>query len=168
MNIFKLKNSKQLSKFNSISQPHFSTIGTDTTITNFKHHEHKNREKKLLESSLDATAKFQLTIKWSKNVFSLKDSLTQVTFDESSHNNSFESEEEQRDSNFPILVKVVKGSYGVVKEDSTVSKKHVSNLLLYGKSKAIFILCQSIKFKEKKPYVFGKNISIPITYVRSI
>ena len=88
------------------------------------------------------------------------------------------------ENNFPILVKVVKGNYGVIKEatssgavvantvsnsissnNNNNSSKSIQNLLLYSKTKTIFILCQSIKFnKDKKPFVYSKNISIPITY----
>lgn len=113
---------------------------------------------------------FLSQVEWSEEAYSLKNiikySKNPCSLSSSSIPNSYEN-------NFPILVKVVKGNYGIVKEPSTTnssnnsiaSSRTVQNLLLYGKSKSMFILCQSIKFnKEKKPYVYGKNISIPITY----
>ncbi len=115
---------------------------------------------------------FMSQVEWSDEAYSLKNiikySKNPCSLSSSSIPNSYEN-------NFPILVRVVKGSYGIIKEASSNSSnsnsssistsRTVQNLLLYGKTKSIFILCQSIKFnKEKKPFVFGKNISIPITY----
>jgi hypothetical protein len=68
---------------------------------------------------------------------------------------------------FPLLVKVVKGSYGVVKENSSSSltKNSIYNLLVYKKCKFINVLCQSIKYNnDKKPIPYGNKLSIPITY----
>ena len=115
---------------------------------------------------------FLSQVEWSDEAFSLKNiikySKNPCSLSSSSIPNSYEN-------NFPILVRVVKGSYGIIKEASSIcsnsnsssilAQRTVQNLLLYGKTKSVFILCQSIKFnKEKKPYVYGKNISIPITY----
>ena len=68
---------------------------------------------------------------------------------------------------FPLLVKVVKGSYGVVKENnsSSLAKNSIYNLLIYKKCKFINVLCQSIKYNsDKKPVPYGNKLSIPITY----
>ncbi len=124
---------------------------------------------------------FLSQVEWSEDIYSLRNiikySKNPCSLSSSSIPNCYEN-------NFPILVRVVKGSYGVIKEATTStgavvaantvsnsissnnnSSKSIQNLLLYSKTKTIFILCQSIKFnKEKKPFVYSKNISIPITY----
>ncbi len=176
MNAFKLKNSKNLSKFNSISQPHLYTqpiLLKDTK--NFKHSEQKFHGKQMDESTLDDTANFLETIKWTakpcslNTIFNQKDQLN-LTATYSDCNNSYSDSEYGFDktSQLPMIIKVIKGSYGVIKEEKSLlkgSKKKVSNLLVYKRVKNVFILCQSLKYKDKKPYVFGSNISIPITYV---
>ncbi len=176
MNVFKLKNSKHhLSKFNSISQPHLSTLATPPADTaHFKHSERKAHEKQLTESSQDATAKFLDTVKWTAKpcslatAFNLQQQPDEAPFSDCSNSYSDSDFGYDKNCQLPMLVKVVKGSYGVVREEKGSgggSKKHVSHLLVYKRVKSVFILCQSMKFKDKKPYVHGKNISIPITYV---
>jgi hypothetical protein len=124
---------------------------------------------------------FLSQVEWSGDIYSLRNiikySKNPCSLSSSSIPNCYEN-------NFPILVKVVKGNYGVIKEatssgavvantvsnsissnNNNNSSKSIQNLLLYSKTKTIFILCQSIKFnKDKKPFVYSKNISIPITY----
>jgi hypothetical protein len=178
MNVYKVKNqSKLLSRFNSISQPQLSALLTPDTnqqlqaIHTIDSKNNSNKDTHEDSHSFDSTKKFLGQVKWTNNASSLKslitdkdndigdEKLTDSTDSELSIDNFFQD-------NFPMLVRVVKGSYGIIKEnDSTLSKKYVNNLLLCGKTRSVFILCQSIKFKDKKPFVYGKNISIPITYV---
>lgn len=143
---------KKISRFNSISQPQLSLGSSDSS------------------SQLDLTRQFINKINWSKHTSSLNELLNE----ESSLKSSISSLSNSSANNFvennklPALVRVVNGSYGIIKQssdESALSKKYVNNLLLYNKSKSLFVLCQSIRFKDKKPFIYGKNISIPITYV---
>ena len=155
MNSYKLKNSKQLSRFNSISQPQLSRCHNNNNNNN----------------ELNQTYQFINSVNWSERTSSLRQLLDEnesSIVSESSESSSSLSNSNSIENKLPALVRVVSGSYGIIKEssdESALSKKYVNNLLLYNKSKSLFVLCQSIKFKDKKPFVYGKNISIPITYV---
>ena len=169
----KSKNINNLSKFTSISQPHLATT-LNTSLNCDRFIKHETLEKLSIDNeAIDSNKKFLSLIEWSKESIFLNKILENdgSKIQQSALKNSFSSIESITDE-FPILVKVVKGGYGIIKEASPsnlphsnlLSKKYVNHLLLYGKSKSLFILCQSIKYKDKKPYVFGQNISIPITY----
>lgn len=181
MNVYKERNQpKLLSRFNSVSQPQLSAIiGTEThqqPPQALEHQDPQQNGSRNNDWSYDATKKFLGQVKWTQQVSSLrslisgghKDAETEEDerlTDSGDSELSLDSDEFFQD-NFPMLVRVIKGSYGIIKEnESTLAKKYVNNLLLCGKTKSMFILCQSIKFKDKKPFIYGKNISIPITYV---
>lgn len=182
MNVYKVKNQpKLLSRFNSISQPQLSAnIGTETQQQPLQALEHQEPQQNAVSRnndwSYDATKKFLGQVKWTQQFSSLRSLISDGHKDAETEEDerltdsgdselSLDSDEFFQD-NFPMLVRVIKGSYGIIKEnESTLAKKYVNNLLLCGKTRSMFILCQSIKFKDKKPFIYGKNISIPITYV---
>lgn len=183
MNVYKVKNQpKLLSRFNSISQPQLSAIiGTESQQQSLQalplqeHTDTHNNASRKTDWSYDVTKRFLGQVKWSQQVSSLRFLISNSDKDESEQEERLtDSGDSELSSNsdeffqdhFPMLVRVVKGSYGIIKEnESTLAKKYVNNLLLCGKTRSMFILCQSIKFKDKKPFIYGKNISIPITYV---
>lgn len=99
--------------------------------------------------------------KWSERVFTLKEII------DAQHPKLHQSFAESDALKLPLIAKVVKGSYGVIKEKSAtsiLSKSSVHNLCLYQKCKFTNVLCQSIRYKDKKSVLYGNKISIPLTY----
>lgn len=97
---------------------------------------------------------------WSERVYSLKELIESNQQQQSSLCSSLSSTQNTNNNNntsldaikFPLVVKIVKGSYGVVKEKSAtslLSKSSVHNLCLYQKCKFTNVLCQSIRYKVK-------------------
>lgn len=98
---------------------------------------------------------------WSDRIFTLKEII------DAQHPKLHQSFSESDALKLPLIAKVVKGTYGVIKEKSAtslLSKSSVHNLCLYQKCKFTNVLCQSIRYKDKKSILYGNKISIPLTY----
>lgn len=100
-------------------------------------------------------------VNWSNRVYTLKEII------DAQHPKLHQSFADSDALKLPLIAKIVKGTYGVIKEKSAtslLSKSSVHNLCLYQKCKFTNVLCQSIRYKDKKSILYGNKISIPLTY----
>lgn len=114
-----------------------------------------------LLNSVSSSKQLLAQCTWSDRVFTLKEII------DAQHPKLHQSFAESDALKLPLLAKVVKGTYGVIKEKSAtslLSKSSVHNLCLYQKCKFVNVLCQSIRYKDKKSVLYGNKISIPLTY----
>ena len=160
-------NPSKLTKL-STSQPHLPTVGVRATQNKYT----RNNSTRLnLIPENTARTDFSTAglleknlirqVEWSKEIYPLKHVVKSSFSSYSSIDSSGEIKK------LPILVKIAEGSYGIIRDPKNIAgigKKCINHLLFYHRTKSTFVLCQSIKFKDKKASVQANNISIPITY----
>ena len=159
------KSVKIVSKF-SASQPYLPIVKDSSLIINKKaivkpvmkrDFAIENENESSYYSNTSVLNKIFLSaVDWSEESFDFK-----TIFDETPTNELCTS------NKFPMLVKIIKNNYGIIRENLgslSTQKSPITHLLLYKKFKVSNIICHSIKFNEKKNFNAENKLTIPVCY----